>query len=41
MKSLKAVIIVCGMALIGALFAPAAKADDWDQKTIVTFKRSS
>jgi len=36
MKSLKAVIIVCGMALIGALFAPAAKADDWDQKTIVT-----
>ncbi len=37
MKSLKAVTIMCGLALIGALFAPAAQADDWDQKTIVTF----
>ena len=36
MKSLEAVTIMCGVALIGGLFAPAAKADDWDQKTIVT-----
>jgi len=37
MKSFKAVTIVCGLALMGALFAPAAKADDWNQKTIITF----
>ena len=37
MKSFKAVTIVCGLALMGALFAPAAEADDWNQKTIVTF----
>ncbi len=36
MKSLEAVRIMCGVALIGGLFASAAKADDWDQKTIVT-----
>ena len=37
MKSFKAVTTVCGLALAGALFAPPAKADVWDQKTIVTF----
>lgn len=37
MKSFKAVTTGCGLALAGALFAPPAKADVWDQKTIVTF----
>jgi hypothetical protein len=37
MKSFKALTAVCGLALVGALFAPAAKADDWNQKTVITF----
>jgi hypothetical protein len=36
MKLLKAVTTVCGLALFGAL-APAIKADEWNQKTVVTF----
>lgn len=28
---------VCGIALIGAVFVPAAKADDWNRKTVVSF----
>jgi hypothetical protein len=37
MKSFKALTAVCGLALVGSLFAPAAKADDWNQKTVFTF----
>ena len=29
--------MMCGIALMGAVFAPSAKADDWNRKTIVTF----
>lgn len=28
---------VCCMALIGAAFAPGAKADEWNRKTVITF----
>lgn len=37
MKLFKAVTIACGAALMGALFAPAVAADDWNQKTVITF----
>ncbi len=37
MKSLKGLTAVCGLALVGALFTPAAKADEWNQKTVITF----
>jgi hypothetical protein len=36
MKLLKAATTVCGLALMTA-FAPSAKADDWNRKTVVTF----
>jgi hypothetical protein len=36
MKLLTAVTTVCGLALMG-VFAPAAQADDWNRKTVVTF----
>lgn len=37
MKSFKTVPVVCGLVLMGALVAPLAKADDWNQKTVITF----
>jgi hypothetical protein len=37
MKLFKAVTTMCGLALMGALLAPTTKADDWNQKTVVTF----
>jgi hypothetical protein len=37
MKLFKAATAVCGLALMGALVAPGVKADDWNQKTVVTF----
>ncbi len=37
MKLFKAVTTVCGLALMGALLAPTSQADDWNQKTVVTF----
>lgn len=37
MKLFKTVSTVCGMALMGSLFAPAAMADDWNRKTKITF----
>jgi len=37
MKLFKAATTVCGMALMGALLAPAVKADDWNRKTVITF----
>jgi hypothetical protein len=37
MKLFKALMAMGGIALIGALLAPAAKADDWNQKTTITF----
>jgi len=36
MTFLKAVPAVFCMALLGAAFSPNAKADDWNQKTVVT-----
>jgi hypothetical protein len=36
MKLLTAAATVCGLALMG-VFAPAAQADDWNRKTVVTF----
>jgi hypothetical protein len=37
MKLFKAATTVCCMAMIGAAVIPAAKADDWNRKTVVTF----
>src|SRR5665213_2481816 len=37
MKSFKAVPIVCCIAVLGAIFSPSAKADDYNKKTTVTF----
>jgi hypothetical protein len=33
----KAAIMVCGVALMGAVLAPSARADDWNRKTVITF----
>ena len=37
MKLFKAATTVCCMALMGAVLAPSAKADDWNRKTVITF----
>jgi hypothetical protein len=37
MKVFKAAVTVCCMALMGAVFAPGVKADEWNRKTVVTF----
>jgi hypothetical protein len=37
MKLLKAATTVCCMAVLGAMLAPGAKADDWNRKTTITF----
>jgi len=37
MKLFTAATTVCCMALVGAVMTPAAKADDWNRKTVVTF----
>jgi hypothetical protein len=36
MTLLKAAPAVLGMALLGAAFSPTAKADDWNERTVVT-----
>jgi hypothetical protein len=37
MKLFKAATAVSCMALMGAILAPSAKADDWNRKTVMTF----
>ncbi|MGA2197595.1 MAG: hypothetical protein ABSH40_20195 [Bryobacteraceae bacterium] len=37
MKRFKAATTVCFVALMGAVLAPGAKADDWNRKTTITF----
>ena len=37
MKGLRLVVALLSLALMGMAFAPSAKADAWDKKTIVTF----
>src|ERR1700684_2201168 len=37
MKFLKAAPAVLCLAILGTIFAPGAKADDWNRKTIITF----
>lgn len=37
MKLFKAVTTVCCVALMGAVTAPGAKADDWNRRTVITF----
>ncbi len=37
MKLFKAVTTVCGLALMSALLVSSSKADEWNQKTVVTF----
>jgi hypothetical protein len=37
MKLFKAITVVYSMALVGVVFTPAAKADDWNNKTVITF----
>jgi hypothetical protein len=37
MKLLKAITAVCGIALLGAALTTAARADSWNDKTVITF----
>src|SRR6185369_6972428 len=37
MNLFKTVTTACGIALMGAILAPDAKADDWNRKTVITF----
>jgi len=37
MKLFEAATTVCGIALLSALLAPGANADDWNRKTVITF----
>jgi len=37
MNLFKTVTTVCGIALMGAILLPNAKADAWDRKTVITF----
>lgn len=37
MKSFNVATSVCCLAVMGAVFAPSAKADDWNRKTVITF----
>ena len=37
MKLFKAATTVCCIAVLGAMLAPGAKADDWNRKTTITF----
>lgn len=37
MRLLKSVTKMCGLALMGLMFAPSAGADEWNRKTVVTF----
>ena len=37
MNLFKATTTICGVALIGAVLAPSAKADDWNRKSEITF----
>lgn len=37
MKLFDTVTAVVSVALLGTIFVPSAKADDWDRKTVVTF----
>src|SRR5271170_2030587 len=37
MKLFKAMTTMCCMALMGAMLASSAKADDWNRKTVITF----
>jgi hypothetical protein len=37
MNLLKTVTMTCGIALMGVVLAPNAKADDWNRKTVITF----
>ena len=37
MKLFKAATTVCFVALMGAMLAPGARADDWNRKTTITF----
>lgn len=37
MNLFKTLTTVCGMALMGAILAPSAMADDWNRKTKITF----
>jgi hypothetical protein len=37
MSVLRTTTIVLGLALMGAVFSPGVKADEWNQKTVMTF----
>lgn len=37
MKQFRALVSVLGLALLGLLVVPAATADDWNRKTVITF----
>jgi hypothetical protein len=37
MKFFNALTVVCSIALVTVAFSPAARADDWNRKTVITF----
>jgi hypothetical protein len=37
MKLLKAMTVVCSVALVGAVLTPVARADEFNEKTVITF----
>ncbi len=37
MKLFKAMTVVCSVALVGAVLTPAARADSYNEKTVITF----
>jgi len=37
MNRFKTLTTVCGLALMGAILAPSARADAWNRKTVITF----
>ena len=39
MKIVKTVLVVLALAVLGALFAPRAGADEWNKKTVMTFSQ--
>lgn len=39
MKTIKTVLVVLALALVGAIFTSGVRADDWNKKTVMTFSQ--
>jgi LPXTG-motif cell wall-anchored protein len=40
MKTVKTILVVLALSLLGATLAPGARADEWNKKTVMTFSQS-